>query len=446
MGRRGASNVRSEAVPPPDPEGLTGAPAHLSRPDVRPAELHVLPARGGRGGSRPQPGPGARPGHRGRRDGRGPLGRPRRQERRGRRRRARHAHPRLHRLDERRRRHRRRREGRGPDALQRRAHRRRHRRRGRHRRRPHRRHHPHRQGPANAIAVLAAADRGAMFDPSAVFYMDKLVTGPEAADYVDINAPASVNIRRVAKAKNSPPRTSPSSMLDRPRHQGVIDEVRATGARIKLISDGDVAGSVMAVREGSGVDLLLGVGGTPEGIISACAVKCLGGTIQGKLWPRDEAERRRAHRRGPRPGPHAPHRRPGQGRQRLLRRHRHHRRRTPARRALRRRERHHGVPGHALPLPHGPPHRLHAPAVEAARLQRDRLRPRELRRRHVPYAQGDVRDQAMCRRGDRPTAPAAPAAPVAPSATSSRYAYAADASVMWWCQPGYERPSKSRRP
>ncbi|MEU1159250.1 fructose-bisphosphatase class II family protein, partial [Streptomyces sp. NPDC005918] len=149
-------------------------------------------------------------------------------------------------------------------------------------------------GQPNAIAVLAAADRGAMFDPSAVFYMDKLVTGPEAADYVDINAPASVNIRRVAKAKNVAPEDVTVVVLDRPRHQGVIDEVRATGARIKLISDGDVAGSVMAVREGSGVDLLLGVGGTPEGIISACAVKCLGGTIQGKLWPRDEAERRRA--------------------------------------------------------------------------------------------------------------------------------------------------------
>ncbi|MEU1150825.1 class II fructose-bisphosphatase, partial [Streptomyces sp. NPDC005901] len=150
------------------------------------------------------------------------------------------------------------------------------------------------KGQPNAIAVLAAADRSAMFDPSAVFYMDKLVTGPEAADYVDINAPASVNIRRVAKAKNVAPEDVTVVVLDRPRHQGVIDEVRATGARIKLISDGDVAGSVMAVREGSGVDLLLGVGGTPEGIISACAVKCLGGTIQGKLWPRDDAERQRA--------------------------------------------------------------------------------------------------------------------------------------------------------
>jgi fructose-1,6-bisphosphatase II len=150
------------------------------------------------------------------------------------------------------------------------------------------------KGMPNAIAVLAAADRGTMFDPSAVFYMDKLVTGPEAADYVDINAPAAVNVRRVAKAKGVTPQDVTVVILDRPRHEGIIKEVRETGARIKLISDGDVAGSVLAVREDSGVDLLLGIGGTPEGIISACAIKCLGGVIQGKLWPKDEAERQRA--------------------------------------------------------------------------------------------------------------------------------------------------------
>ncbi|MEU8791024.1 class II fructose-bisphosphatase [Streptomyces sp. NPDC048643] len=150
------------------------------------------------------------------------------------------------------------------------------------------------KGMTNAIAVLAAADRGTMFDPSAVFYMDKLVTGPEAADFVDINAPVSVNIRRVAKAKRVTPEDVTVVILDRPRHDGIIKEIRETGARIKLISDGDVAGSILALREGTGIDLLLGIGGTPEGIISACAVKCLGGTIQGKLWPKDEEERRRA--------------------------------------------------------------------------------------------------------------------------------------------------------
>jgi fructose-1,6-bisphosphatase II len=150
------------------------------------------------------------------------------------------------------------------------------------------------KGMSNAIAVLAAADRGTMFDPSAVFYMDKLVTGPEAADFVDINAPVSVNIRRVAKAKKSSPEDVTVVILDRPRHEGIIKEIRETGARIKLISDGDVAGSILALRDGTGIDLLLGVGGTPEGIISACAVKCLGGTIQGKLWPKDDDERQRA--------------------------------------------------------------------------------------------------------------------------------------------------------
>ncbi|MEW2076153.1 class II fructose-bisphosphatase [Streptomyces sp. NPDC012403] len=150
------------------------------------------------------------------------------------------------------------------------------------------------KGMSNAIAVLAAAERGSMFDPSAVFYMDKLVTGPEAADFVDINAPVNVNIRRVAKAKRATPEDVTVVILDRPRHEGIIKEIRETGARIKLISDGDVAGSILALREGTGIDLLLGVGGTPEGIISACAVKCLGGTIQGKLWPKDDEERQRA--------------------------------------------------------------------------------------------------------------------------------------------------------
>ncbi|MEU1181661.1 class II fructose-bisphosphatase [Streptomyces sp. NPDC005820] len=150
------------------------------------------------------------------------------------------------------------------------------------------------KGMPNAIAVLAATERGAMFDPSAVFYMDKLVTGPEAAEFVDINAPVEVNIRRVAKAKRATPEDVTVVILDRPRHEGIIKEIRDTGARIKLISDGDVAGSILALREGTGIDLLLGIGGTPEGIISACAVKCLGGTIQGKLWPKDDEERQRA--------------------------------------------------------------------------------------------------------------------------------------------------------
>ncbi|GAB2802981.1 class II fructose-bisphosphatase [Streptomyces daliensis] len=150
------------------------------------------------------------------------------------------------------------------------------------------------KGMTNAVSVLAVAERGAMFDPSAVFYMEKLVTGPDAAEFVDITAPPAVNVRRIAKAKGCTPDDVTVVVLDRPRHDGLVKEIRESGARIKLISDGDVAGAIAAVREGTGVDLLLGIGGTPEGIIAACAIKCLGGTIQGKLWPKDDEERQRA--------------------------------------------------------------------------------------------------------------------------------------------------------
>ncbi|MDH6143942.1 MULTISPECIES: class II fructose-bisphosphatase [Kitasatospora] len=150
------------------------------------------------------------------------------------------------------------------------------------------------KGMNNAVAVLAVADRGTMFDPSAVFYMDKLVAGPEAADFVDITAPPAVNIRRVAKAKGMAVEDVTVVVLDRPRHDGLVKQIREAGARIKFISDGDVAGAIMAAREGTGIDLLMGVGGTPEGIIAACAMKCMGGVIQGRLWPKDEAERQKA--------------------------------------------------------------------------------------------------------------------------------------------------------
>ncbi|HEY0905125.1 MAG TPA: class II fructose-bisphosphatase [Marmoricola sp.] len=150
------------------------------------------------------------------------------------------------------------------------------------------------KGMANAVSVLAVAPRGSMYDPSAVFYMEKLVTGPEAADVVDIRNPVSENIHQVAKAKGSAPEDVTVVLLDRPRHQKLAQEIRETGARIKFITDGDVAGAIMAARADTGVDLLLGVGGTPEGIIAACALKCMEGVIQGRLWPTDEAERQRA--------------------------------------------------------------------------------------------------------------------------------------------------------
>ncbi|GAA3060485.1 class II fructose-bisphosphatase [Actinokineospora globicatena] len=150
------------------------------------------------------------------------------------------------------------------------------------------------KGMPNAIAVLAVAERGAMFDPSAVFYMEKLAVGPEAADVVDITAPVAENIRRVAKAKHTDVSDVTVCILDRPRHEHLVKEVREAGARIHFISDGDVAGAISAARPNTGVDLLLGIGGTPEGIIAAAALKCMGGAIQGKLWPKDDAERGRA--------------------------------------------------------------------------------------------------------------------------------------------------------
>jgi len=149
-------------------------------------------------------------------------------------------------------------------------------------------------GMPNAISVLAVADRGSMYDPSAVFYMNKLATGPAAAGMVDITAPPAANVAAVARAKACSPQDVTVVILDRPRHEKLIAQVRETGARIHLITDGDVAGAIMAAREGTGIDLLLGIGGTPEGIIAACALKCLGGVIQGQLAPRDDDERRRA--------------------------------------------------------------------------------------------------------------------------------------------------------
>jgi fructose-1,6-bisphosphatase II len=144
------------------------------------------------------------------------------------------------------------------------------------------------------VSVMAVSPRGSMYDPSAVFYMEKLVAGPEAAEVVDIRLPVAENIRRTAQAKGSSRDDITVVVLDRPRHSQLVDQIRATGARIKFITDGDVAGAIMAARPDTGVDLLLGIGGTPEGIITACAMKSLGGVIQGRLWPRDDDERGRA--------------------------------------------------------------------------------------------------------------------------------------------------------
>ena len=146
-------------------------------------------------------------------------------------------------------------------------------------------------GMPNAIAVIAVAERGAMFDPGTAFYMDKIAVGPEAADAIDLAASPAENVRRVAEAKDMAPTDVTVVVLERERHDGLIAELREAGARVNLIRDGDVAPSIAAAQAFTGVDMLMGIGGTPEGVISAAAIKCLGGALQGRLWPRNDEER-----------------------------------------------------------------------------------------------------------------------------------------------------------
>jgi fructose-1,6-bisphosphatase II len=139
------------------------------------------------------------------------------------------------------------------------------------------------QGMNGAISVIALAPRGSMFDPQDSFYMNKIVTGPEAASVIDIRASVAENIAAVAKAKSLKVSDITVVVLNRPRHLGLMEEIRATGARIKLIQDGDVAAAIETARPDTGIDLLMGIGGTPEGVITAVAMICLGGAIQGQL-------------------------------------------------------------------------------------------------------------------------------------------------------------------
>jgi fructose-1,6-bisphosphatase II len=148
-------------------------------------------------------------------------------------------------------------------------------------------------GMPNAISVIAVAERGTMFFPGAALYMDKIAVGPDAAEAIDIEATPTENLERVAEAKEVGVNDLTVVVLERDRHDDLIAELREAGARVNLIRDGDVAPAIAAAQEGTGVDLLMGIGGTPEGVISAAAIKCLGGAMQGKLWPRDDGERRR---------------------------------------------------------------------------------------------------------------------------------------------------------
>jgi fructose-1,6-bisphosphatase II len=146
-------------------------------------------------------------------------------------------------------------------------------------------------GMPSALAVIALSERGSMFDPGPCVYMEKIAGGPEIADLLDLDRPLSETLALIAERKNRDIRDVMVVMLDRERHQDAMREVREAGGRVRLITDGDVSASLLAVSENSPVDLLWGIGGTPEGVISAAAIKCIGGQLLGRLWPRDEAER-----------------------------------------------------------------------------------------------------------------------------------------------------------
>jgi len=145
-------------------------------------------------------------------------------------------------------------------------------------------------GMPNALAVIALSERGTMFDPGPCVYMEKIAGGPEVADLLDLDRPMSETVELVAERKGTDVRDVMVVVLDRPRHQDVIDEIRGAGARVRLILDGDVAAALLAATDTTAVDLLWGIGGTPEGVISAAALKCIGGQLLGRLWPRDDEE------------------------------------------------------------------------------------------------------------------------------------------------------------
>ncbi len=147
------------------------------------------------------------------------------------------------------------------------------------------------RGEANALAVVAVAERGAMFNPGPCVYMEKIATGRESAPAIDITASVETNIKQIARIKRMLVSEVTMMILDRPRHEEIVERVRKLGARVYLITDGDVAGAISAARRGTGVDLLYGIGGTPEGVVAAAALKCLGGVIQGRLHPRNDQER-----------------------------------------------------------------------------------------------------------------------------------------------------------
>lgn len=153
-------------------------------------------------------------------------------------------------------------------------------------------------GRTNSVATVAIAERGSMFNPGPIVYMHKLAVGPEAKGYIDLDAPVEENLKAVARAKDCDVDDLTVVILDRPRHKEIIEQIRQTGARIRLITDGDVAGAIMTAWPESNIDVLIGIGGTPEGVLAAAALKCMGGEIQGRLYPRNDEEIKKAREAG----------------------------------------------------------------------------------------------------------------------------------------------------
>lgn len=150
------------------------------------------------------------------------------------------------------------------------------------------------QGRPNSVATIALSERGSMFNPGPIVYMSKIAVGEYGSGHIDLDAPIEDNIQALARAKGSDIDDLTVIILERDRHDDLIQRVRQTGARIRLITDGDVAGAIMTARPETGIDMLVGVGGTPEGVLAACAIKCMGGEIQGRLYPRNDEEARQA--------------------------------------------------------------------------------------------------------------------------------------------------------
>ena len=226
----------------------------------------------------------------------------------------------------------------------------------------------------SAIAVIALAERGTMFDPGPCVYMEKMAGGEEIADLLDLDRPLRETLKLVAERKGGSVGDVIVVMLDRPRHEEAMQEVREAGARIRLITDGDVSAALLAVTERSPVDLLWGIGGTPEGVISAAALKSMGGQLLGRLWPRNDEERAAAVDAGYDLDRVLTANDLCSRRRRLLLRHRRHRRRRAPGRPLPRPRRDHRVAGHALALRHRPPRPRPPRPREAARGHRRALR------------------------------------------------------------------------